>query len=274
MRSYFFVPASKLNKIEAINKLGVDEIIIDLEDAVKESDRKAYLNELADKSAYFNYYIRVPLFDFKGEYELSLLKELLKIGYRKFIFPKLNSIKDFEFLLPIIEHETLKIIILIEAPRLFFEAKELLLTYTKYFSGISIGSHDFMSIIGGEHSLKNLEFLRLNVLYLARMVNIEAIDIASMEIKDDENFIAEIMDGHKKGYDAKFFIHPNQLAVLKGIQLYSKAEYDWAVKVISAFEQVASFNEFNPIVIDNQIIERPHINKAKKIIKYFEHETE
>ncbi len=47
-------------------------------------------------------------------------------------------------------------------------------------------------------------------------------------------------------------------------------ELQWARRVKEELLKVGSSDEFNPIVIDNQIIERPHLKKAEKIIKYYE----
>ena len=127
-----------------------------------------------------------------------------------------------------------------------------------------------MNIIGGVHSLKNLEFFRLQILYLARMINIKAIDIASMELKDTNNIIEEIKDGIHKGFDAKLFIHPNQIVTFKSIDLYSTKELVWARKVRNAIKQVQDIkDEFNPIIIDGEVIEKPHLKRAEIILNYY-----
>lgn len=270
MKSYFFVPGTRLHKIETIQNLKISEIIIDLEDAVAASQRREILNKLLQNSEYQNFYIRIPLYDSKDELEISIFTELYKKGYRKFVFPKIQKVKDFKSILSENSDSDLKIILLIETARLFLEAKDVLLQNTNIFSGIGIGSHDFMSEIGGEHTLQNLKYVRLQILYLARMINIDAIDIASMNLNDGEEFKNEIIDGFKKGYDAKFFIHPWQIDVYKSIPLYGKQELEWAQKVLYELQKVNSDAEFNPIVIDGQIIERPHLAKARKIIQYYE----
>src|SRR5690606_35201677 len=124
--------------------------------------------------------------------------------------------------------------------------------------------------IGGVHDLKNLEYARQQLLYIARAIKISAIDIASMELSNASILEEEILDGVYKGYDAKFFIHPWQMNVFKSISLYSDQEIKWALNIQKEFNKVGSNEEFNPIVIEGQIIERPHLKKAKKIIKYYE----
>lgn len=270
MESYFFVPGTRLHKIADIQKLNVSQIIIDLEDAVKFSERRQIIEQLKSNSDYKVFYVRIPLYNEAEKIETSFFRELYDNGFRKFVFPKIQKASDFDIIISEKEYSDLQAILLVETTRFFLEAKETLLKYEKIFSGIGIGSHDFMSEVGGLHNLKNLEYVRLRILYLARMINIKAIDIASMELKDENLYKNEIIDGFTKGYDGKFFIHPWQINTFKSISLYSKEELNWAKKIKNELVKVGSEREFNPIILDGQIIERPHLAKAEKIIKYYE----
>lgn len=271
MDSYFFVPGYKLGNIDKIKALGVDEIIIDLEDAVKASDRQMILSRLlSDDINYKEYYIRIPLYDYQGKIDAQLLLSLLENGFHKLVFPKISSLEDFEFIHSYFVNFSPAIILLVETPRLLLEAKDLLLKYKKFISGVAVGSHDFMNTVGGVHSLRNLEFFRLQILYLARMIHVKAIDIASMELQDTQSLEAEIKDGVYKGFDAKLYIHPKQIEALKSINLYTPDELAWARKVNNAFKQVnGNKDEFNPVVIDGEVIEKPHLQRAEKILNYY-----
>lgn len=269
MQTYFFVPGTRLHKIEDIQNLNVSEIIIDLEDAVKFSEREQIIEQLVSESEYQKFYVRIPLYDKTEKIETSFFQELYQNGFRKFVFPKIEKASDFDVIISEKEYQDLQIILLVETTRYFLEVKETLLKYENLFSGIGIGSYDFMSEVGGVHDLKNLEYVRLQILYLARMINIQAIDIASMELKEENLLTEEIKDGFQKGYDAKFFIHPWQINIFKSISLYSENELDWAKKVKKELAKVENKEEFNPVILDGKIIERPHLNKVEKIIKYY-----
>lgn len=270
MESYFFVPGTRLNKIQYIKTLNVSEIIIDLEDAVKGSERRNILDKLLSSNDFREYFIRIPLYNFKEGLDTSFFITLYQNGFRRFVFPKLQQSVDFRRIVSEGISDELEIILLIETPRFFLEVQSILLEFRNVLSGIGIGSHDFMAEIGGIHELKNLEYIRQQVLYLARMSEVNAIDIASMELVNSKALEEEILDGFRKGYDAKFFIHPWQIGVFNTISLYSDQEIGWALNVQKEFKKVGSDEEFNPIVIDGQVIERPHLIKAKKIIKYYE----
>ena len=270
METYFFVPGNRLHKIRDIQNLNITEIIIDLEDSVKESERKSILHKIILDFELREFYVRVPLYDNKDFLNPFYFKELYKNGFRKFIFPKIQKLQDFKTIISEDTYKELQIILLIETSRFFLEVKEVLLEYRNILSGIGMGSHDFMAEIGGVHDLKNLEYVRHQILYLSRMIKIKAIDIASMEVANSSVLEDEILDGVHKGYDAKFFIHPWQLSVFKSISLYSDQEIRWALNIQNEFKKVISEEEFNPIIVEGQIVERPHLDKAKKILKYYE----
>lgn len=269
MQTFFFVPGTRLHKITDIQKAGVDQIIIDLEDAVKVSERTEIVQQLKDNPQLRQFFIRLPLYDADDKLELNFLKELYKAGFTKFVFPKLQNVKDF-YKIKTQGFARIQVIVLIESPRMLLEMPQLLIEENPSLYGIGMGSHDFMAEVGGVHHLKNLEYARQQILYLARMGNLIAIDIASMELKDENLFVEEVKDGVDKGYDAKFLIHPWQLKILQSISLYSQEEYEWALKVKTIYDQAGNAGEFNPVILEGQIIERPHLAKAFKILKYYE----
>lgn len=269
MQIFFFIPGNKLDKIDSIEKLKISNIIIDLEDAVKFSEREKILNELLKNDYYKNFQIRLPLYSQKN-IDTTALDLLISNGFKKFVFPKIQKKEDFEKILLNHKEKKLEIILLVETPRFFIELKEIIFPYRDFIKGIALGSHDFISEIGGEYTLNNLEYARIHILYLARAIDATPIDIASMELKSEKILEEEITDGFRKGYDAKFFIHPWQVQVFHKMKLYDQNDFNWAKKILDALKKVSSEDEFNPVVIDGQVIERPHLNKAKKIIEYYE----
>lgn len=268
MESYFFIPANRLHKIESIKELSIDKIIIDLEDAIKFSERDVFSHALKDSSIDRSCFIRVPIYDYKNILDLELYFALKKIGYTNFIFPKLQNYNDVKELVTHIQASE-KIIILVETPLLLLELKEVLSSFQSYFYGVGLGSHDLMNIIGGEHTLENIEFYRNKVLLYAKAYQLKSFDIASMELEDEDSLKAEILNGFKKGFDAKFYIHPWQIIQKDKLTFYNDKDLNWAIKINEVFQKVGNAEEFNPIVVDGEIIEKPHLNKVFTILKYF-----
>jgi citrate lyase beta subunit len=276
MESYFFIPATKLKKLIDFISLPIQEFIIDFEDAIKASQRELLFSELIEIKESKKCYLRVPLHDLSVEEKLDLtfFKTFLDHGYKKFVFPKIKSLEQLDIVLKDIAGHDLEIILLIENPRIYLELLSKITNYSEKLKGLGLGSHDFMAIIGGRHTLKNLEVIRQNLLYMAKSSNLKSIDIASMEIVDEVTFQDEVKDGFLKGYDAKFIIHPKQFKLMEQIQFYTDKEYEQALKIDNEIKKIKNFKEFNPIIVDGQIVEQPHINLAKKILTNYKKNTE
>jgi citrate lyase beta subunit len=271
LETFFFIPATKLHKINVL-PLRLDQIIVDFEDAVAQSKREELITEIYKYDNYKECFLRIPLINEEDENSLddSTLKKFLDRGFKKFVLPKLNSTNELNIILDIVSPFNTQLILLIETPRLYLDLMNNYPVYNNKFFGISLGSHDFIANVGAEYSLENLELVRHNILYIARSCNALSIDIASMELQNEKEFKNEVQDGFKKGFDAKFLIHPWQLEIIRNIKFYSKKEYQWALEVKKELEKVKKAEDFSPIVISGEVIERPHLAKMYKILKHFE----
>lgn len=270
MRSYFFIPGDKYKNISLIRQQRLDEIIIDLEDAVRGSDRAGIIAELKEDPESRELWIRVPLrTSFEQPLNVDICLQLLNEGFTKFVLPKLRSEVELKELLAAGGDvmDGIQYILLIEHPQLLLELDGLALSTPLGLKGIGLGSHDMMSLVGGKHVLKNLQYPRQKVLYAAKAAGLEAIDIASMELRDQLQFEEELKDGFDKGYDAKFLIHPWQLNLFNRFEYYSEEEIAWARQVVEAYSRVKGNEEFAPVIIGNEVIERPHLKRALMIIE-------
>jgi citrate lyase beta subunit len=219
-------------------------------------------------------FIRVPLFNLTRQLDISFIKSFIDKGYRKFVLPKLNSLSDYDKLLANLNCANLEFIILIENPKIYYELQHRISDYTGNLIAIGLGSHDFMDYIGGVHNLQNLDVLRQNILYMARSSGIFAIDIASMQVHQSDHFESELRDGFEKGYDGKFIIHPSQMKIFNKFQFYTEKDYLFALKIQEKLKASGNKNEFEPVIIDGLIIERPHIDRAEKIIRTYKQNNE
>ncbi|MBF8964214.1 hypothetical protein I0P70_13245 [Pontibacter sp. FD36] len=271
MKSYFFIPGTLYNNVSKVKAQLVDEVIIDLEDAVKGSEREKIINTLCNASDSRKYWLRVPLREsFEQEVDTNFLSLFMRNGFSKMVLPKLKSEEELKKVLNICKADV-ELVVLIEHPRLLIEIESFLLaTHDIHIRSIGLGSHDLMSMMGAKHALSNLEYPRQKLLYTAKSVGIEAIDIASMELQRKDIFLEELKDGFEKGFDGKFLIHPWQLELFNNYTYYSEKDVEWATQVLKAYKLSGGSREFSPIVINDEVIERPHLNRARAIIKKME----
>lgn len=268
MNSYFFIPASKLHKLESIKNLGVDHIIIDFEDSMLEKDRWSALEEVKRLKDYRDYWYRIPFRNkFEDEINLDYLTLFTNMGINLLVFPKL---KDKAEIIKISEHlnNQIRCILLVEHPRLLFDLELIIRDKAPHidFHGLGLGSHDLTSIMNMANNKFVLDYPKIYLAYLSKAFNFESIDVASMELKDSLPFKNEIYDAQELAYNGKFIIHPIQVEWLKDIIGYKATDIQWAQEIVNALPVGYNVNDIEPFVINGKIIEKMHIKNALKIL--------
>ncbi|GJQ64341.1 MAG: CoA ester lyase [Melioribacteraceae bacterium] len=272
MKSYFFIPADKQKFIAKMDSIGADEFVFDFEDALAENLYETALENVKEKAASGRYFVRPKLFNDSGELEENVLHDLVRIGFRKFILPKVSSTKNLakiekSFLQSRLDLNEFKFILLIEDPHGLLFAKDLVQKSGLNIVGIGLGSHDYTKQIGMTHTLENLYYARTHVLNVAKAFKIEAVDIASMNISNESEFDIEIKTGFELGYDSKFIIHPMQLERLKKYTYYSDSMVLEAREVYQEIQKYSS-EDFSVVKVNGKIFEKPHIERIKKIVEW------
>ena len=268
MKSFFFIPASRLQNISKIRSLGPDNIIIDFEDAILAEEIDTYFEQLKALTNIESNWFRLPVRKgFKDELNLKYIEKFTSIGL-KFVLPKLKTVSE---LLTICRaFQSINFIILIEHPRLLLEMRQALMNNMdalKNIIGLGIGSHDLTTILHAKHGKEQLDYPRKEVLYLAKAYDLLAIDIASMDIFDKSSFDEEIDYGKDNGYDAKFIIHPKQLLWFQKNIQNQQNSLVWARKVLQKLPKNYAGEDIAPFVLDKEVIEKPHAIKAMEIVK-------
>src|SRR5690606_26573863 len=93
MESYFFIPGTRLHKVNDILKINISEVIIDLEDAVKFSERKQILAQLLKSPDFSRFYIRIPLYNSENKLDSYYLDNLYKAGLENLYFLKFKKVR-------------------------------------------------------------------------------------------------------------------------------------------------------------------------------------
>ena len=269
MKAYFFVPASKLNKLQDITKKGIEKIIIDFEDAILITDRERYLKEFLKIKNFKDFWIRVPIREeFKDDIDISFLTKVYRLGIKNIVLPKIISSRELVNVLLLFLKSNF--LVLVEHPRLLIEIKNIFRDtpeIIKSIKGLGLGSHDLMTFLGAKHDYSQLDHPRKEMLYLAKAYGIEAIDIASMNINDEISFAKEIEYAVANGYDGKFLIHPNQFNWLKEYSGKNKESLIWAKRIAEKLPKNYNGGSIEPFILNNEVIEKPHVIKALEILK-------
>lgn len=269
MEGFFFIPATKIDKIQNVLKSYDCQVIIDFEDAVLPSDRESLFDFFfLQKDIPFDVWVRLPLLEESG-FGLGNILTFIKKGFFRFVLPKIASKAEYDAVAKAVySHSTnIEFILLIENPLLLLQLKELLLSdVNSMIKCVALGSHDLLSLLGAEHTLKQLNFPRYYMLYCAKAYGKKAIDIVSMDLSNENAFKEGVQEGLVSGFDAKFLLHPRQATWFKEVTQDNRL-LEWARKIIDRLPYGIDTKDIEPFVLDGEVIEKPHVTKAIQILQ-------
>ena len=279
LKTFFFIPSDKEKFVIKVSSIDADYFVFDLEDAVAKNEAKACLERLNRLELHDNYYVR-PRIEFNDGNipNLKILNELIDIGFRKFLIPKVSKLDELKYVQKVLmldenyEFENNQFILLVENPLCLINLKEIVTSKIINITGITLGSHDYTNIVGMKHTPHYLSFARNYVLNVAKAYGLIAIDIASMNISDEEGFSNECLDAFNMGYDAKFVLHPQQLEVLKKTEYFYQEEVKSALEIYEEIKTI-DLDKFSVIKVNGKLYERPHLKRIMKIVEWNKNNT-
>jgi len=276
LHSYFFIPANNPGFISKIAKIEADNFIFDLEDSLSKSEIESGISNLANIKSIEKHFVRPAIIcDEDGDFDFDIFEQLVNIGFTKFIIPKLYRISDLrqlgKDLLTRLQTDCKKLhfILLVEHPACLMSLKEIISEGILNLIGLALGSHDYCNQMNMKHTLDNLAFPRQVILNIAKANNLTAIDIASVNVTNIDEFSDECYHAFSMGFDGKFILHPLQLEALKKVKYYSEVEIEEAHRVFPLIKSLG-YDEFKAIKINGKVFERPHLKRILRIISWYE----
>lgn len=266
LNTYFFIPAQHPKLFEKLKTIKADHLIIDLEDSIAENEEEDSLDKICALQMKENYWVR-PRLTSNTHIRKKQFDFLLQKGFRNFIIPKLRNQKQFFEIEDILKNRNIEetnFIVLIENAEILENINHILSRKILNVCGLGFGSQDYCTETGMNHNLDYLRIPRFQIMNIAKAHYIECIDIASMDVEVKSTFEAEVVDAYNMGYSAKFIIHPKQLDYIKKYRHYSEEELNRAKDILLEYEVLGKPALFKK---DGQLIERPHIEFYRKLLK-------
>lgn len=258
-RSYLFVPGNRPDRFDKACSSGADVVIIDLEDAVA-ADEKATAREHISTwlESGGQAYIRINGVDTSNFVEDCRLLSLP--GLQGVMLPEAQSVVAVRSLAAKMP-AGLAFVLLIENAQGMYRAAEL--AQVEGVSRLAFGSVDYKldCHIPDEEGL----IMARQTLVLASAVGRLSSPIESVTIDlDDAAVLAhEAEQARKFGFGAKLCIHPRQVEVVNRIYSPSAHEIQRAQRILAAVEQ---FGNLNAARLDGQLLEKPIIEWARRIV--------
>lgn len=216
-RAVLVVPGSDQRKIAKALALDVDEVVLDLEDAVtpanKSAARAVVLDTIATATTSAAISVRINSID--SPWAADDLAALAAADPRlsSVVVPKVQSSTDLEVADTALGAHPARLQALIETPAGVSYIDQIC-TATPRLDAVIIGYADLGAALGRERNLPTHRWAAIQdrVLIAARTAGIAAIDGPHLGIADDDDFKTAVRWIRETGFDGKWVIHPAQVA--------------------------------------------------------------
>ena len=94
---------------------------------------------------------------------------------------------------------------------------------------------------------------------------VQPIDTVFVDFKDSKGLQKDCEEASWMGYTGKMTIHPDQLEVVNAAFSPDKTEVNTAKRLIEAFAE-AEKQGLMAIAFEGQMVDVPHLNRAKKLL--------
>lgn len=286
MRSLLFVPGDSERKIEKALGSGADVVIFDLEDSVSAGAKQAARETVREsldrllpeqRSSAPKLFVRVNALDTGlTSADLTAVMPGRPDGIMQ---PKTRSAADVHTLSAMLDDleaargvqpgATEIIAIATETARSLFHMGSYVEAGPR-LAGMAWGAEDLSADLGAsanrdEHGVYTGAYQLARTLCLAGAVaaGVDPVDTVYVNFRDDDGLRREAEACAAEGFTAKMAIHPAQVPIINEVFTPSPETLARAQRIIEAF---ASAGDAGVIGLDGEMLDRPHLTRAEKLI--------
>ena len=268
MRSMLFAPGNKYELLQKFSKIQPDIAIIDLEDAVPDSEKQVARENLQkyaqeDKTAVTTYVRVNALVSQHFEEDIrSIPPQIAGI-----VIPKVNDASDIERATQAIERNSVsaKILVGIETVKGLMSVQDIFGTasvFAAYF-----GAEDYIHDLGGLRTDGNNEvlFARTQIGISSRLFGVPVVDQIVADFSDSERFMKEAQQAKSLGFTGKLCIHPSQVPLANQSFSSTPEEIQQAIELLKVYDEAVA-NGTASIVHDGQMVDEALAKQARRIL--------
>lgn len=274
VRSLLYVPGSNRRFIEKAHTRGADAIIVDLEDAVAESQKTQAREALGESVAVAGkggapVFVRINNI---GARLLADAEAATRAGAFGLYIPKVENAELLRRLadhLAFIEAETgrepVVFVPLVESPKGVFAAREIA-EGPRVFA-ISGGGEDMATAMGGLPLPQVLSLPKQLIHLAAKAAGVLSFGLLRTvaDYADLEGMEAAAQEARTFGFDGASCIHPSVVPVLNTAFSPSQKDIAWACKVVEADEAAAAGGQ-GAYTVDGKFIDAPIVARARAVL--------
>ena len=276
-RSVLYMPGANERALEKAKALPADAIIFDLEDAVAPDAKAEARDRVCAAVASGEYGGRELTIRANGldtEWHADDLAAIAAAGPAAVVVPKINSVADVQAIEAALEKhgapDHTAIWAMVETPVAMLHAEEIA-SASERLAVLVMGTNDLAKELHAEHVPGRQPLLTgLGLCLLAaRATGKVILDGVYNDIKDEDGFRAECVQGRQMGFDGKTLIHPSQLEPCNEVFAPSEDEVAHSRKVIAAFEEATAEGR-GVVTVDGRMIENLHVDNARRVLAVHE----
>ena len=268
MRSMLFAPGNKYELLQKFSKIQPDIAIIDLEDAVPDSEKKVARENLQkyaqeDKTAVTTYVRVNALVSQHFEEDIrSIPPQIAGI-----VIPKVNDASDIERATQAIERNSVsaKILVGIETVKGLMSVQDIFGTasvFAAYF-----GAEDYIHDLGGLRTDGNDEvlFARTQIGISSRLFGVPVVDQIVADFSNSERFMKEAQQAKSLGFTGKLCIHPSQVPLANQSFSSTPEEIQQAIELLKVYDEAVAIGTAS-IVHNGQMVDEALAKQARRIL--------
>ncbi|MFW5472239.1 HpcH/HpaI aldolase/citrate lyase family protein [Knoellia sp. CPCC 206450] len=270
-RSVLYMPSSNERALEKAKTLPVDALILDLEDAVGPDHKEAARENACAAASSGEYGDREVAIRVNGsgtQWHDADLAAAAAAGPAGIVVPKVGSADEVRSLVAALEAagapEHTRLWAMVETPEAIFNVREIASSSPR-LAVLVMGTNDLVKELRADHvpgRAPLLTALQLSLL-AAREAGIAILDGVYNDVKDDEGFEAECVQGRDFGFDGKTLIHPGQVEVCNATFAPSEEAVAEARGILEAWEAGAG----SGVVTHNgRMVENLHVDVARRVL--------
>jgi citrate lyase beta subunit len=280
-RALLFMPGDDRHKIEKGAALGVDSVIMDLEDGValdqKQNARAVTLAALREVAfGQTERLVRInPVADEHPLWESDLIGTI-EGNPDGYVLPKVENAAQVQRVAEFLTNAerrygwlygSIKLLAIIETAQGVINLKEITGSDSR-LAALIFGAEDLAGDIGATRTPDGWEvfYARSAVVIHAAARNLQAIDTPFVNLSaEDSQLIAEAEQAHYMGYSGKLAVHPRQVAPIQRIFTPGAVQIQHAKRLVEAHKahQAAGQGVF---VLDGKMVDMPMVRAAKNVL--------
>jgi citrate lyase subunit beta/citryl-CoA lyase len=155
---------------------------------------------------------------------------------------------------------------MMETPRAMLHAEEIA-DASPRLGGLVMGTSDLAKDLQAQHTAMRLPLITALGLCIlaARAARIAILDGVYLDLNDHEGFVDSCRQGAELGFDGKTLIHPKQLAGANEVFAPSEDELRLSRRIIDAYAEAEAQGK-GVVLVDGKLIERLHVDHAKRVV--------